>query len=172
MAVADVVNNPDEALTAENVSYAVLGHTLVNSTDYLRVAFTVVPGNSTTTLWFDQRGNVSVAEVGDKNYTGTLAEVQSGFLTSYFSTTFVDTNGTQLSGLQKTGDVLQDIGPTQMSVSTYELPPSSASTLAVNTVKIATIPGTNVRLLVYLNQVPSDPNGTTELFQVISLSKG
>src|SRR5271169_4833222 len=58
MSVADVVNNPDESITAENVSYAVLGSTQVNSTSYLRVAFTVA-GGSTTTLWFDQGGNVS-----------------------------------------------------------------------------------------------------------------
>jgi hypothetical protein len=171
MTVADVVNNPDESMTAENVTYAVLGSTQVNSTSYPRVAFTVA-GGSTTTLWFDQRGNVSLAEVeGGGNYTGTLAGIQGGFLTSYFSFTSVESNATLLSGLQRTGGALQEIGPTQMSVSTYELSASNTSALAVMAVKIATIPGTDVRLLVYFDQIPANPDGITELFQVTSLSR-
>ena len=108
---------------------------------------------------------------GGENYTGTLAGVQSGFLTSYFSFTSVESNASLLSGLQETGDALQDIGPTQMSVSTYGLSPSNASALAVMAVKVATIPGTNVRLLVYFDQIPENPDGITELFQVTSISR-
>lgn len=96
--------------------------------------------------------------------------MQAGYFTSLISNALIG-NGSQLLGLQKTGEALQEIGPTQMSVSTYALPTSNTSVYATEIVKIATIPGTSVSLLVYLDQIPNDPEGEGYFFQVTSLSR-
>jgi hypothetical protein len=173
MSASDVVTMMDEGQTIENFSYVVLGHIVVNSTDYYRVEFMQAPQNTTTILWFDPQGSVAVAEVlGDENYTGNFAALYSSTITSNLSLALLDSNDTQLQGLQKTGaDVQQTIGGTQMTVSTYDLIPSSTSTIASETIRVATIPGSNFSLIVYLIQTPVDPTGSGLFFQVNSLSK-
>jgi hypothetical protein len=166
------------ASLAQNLTYVVLGRTLVNSTEFYRVQFVQTPQNSTTILWFDPQGNVTVAESGGQNYTGAFAELYSASITSFLSVALPYTNPTQLLGLQETGgDIQQSVGGVQMTVSTYVLPAPTLD-LDSDTVKVGMIPGTGFTLIVYVNQVPEpsdgvpeNPDGAALFFQVNSLSK-
>jgi hypothetical protein len=80
----------------------------------------------------------------------------------------VSYNTTLLSGLQRTGESAQGIGPTQMDVTTYNL---AAKTAAFSnlTVKIGTVPGTSTKLAVFLYQ--ESPDSSSSLFQVTSVTR-
>ena len=171
MGVSLEVVNGEQGVTGQNLTYSVLGRTLANSTEYTVVKFTTSPLNRTTILWFDPQGNVAVADVvGDKNYTGSFAPFFSTALTTVFQ--YALFNATLLNGLQKTvGSATQNVGGTQMSVSTYNLETTTKSQFSTDTIEVGTIPGTTSGLIVYLSQVPTDPMGITVTFQVTSLSK-
>ena len=160
----------NEASGSSSVSYVVLGHTTLNSTHYYRVEFKNDFGNTNEIAWFNPQGGIDRVDVlGQKNYTGSGAAFFAQIFTSSFSLLPEWSNNvTLLSGLQKTGESVENIGHTQMNVSTYELP-RTTSTYTNFTAKIATIPGTNARLAVYVFQ--QSPNGSNVLFQVTSVTR-
>jgi hypothetical protein len=153
-----------------HVSYAVLGRAVLNSTNYFRVEFTNSDARTSVIAWFNQRGLVDRVDViGDKNYTGSTAQVYaSAFLASFSFIPSLSYNATLISGLHKTAEGTQSIGPTQMDVITYSL--AAPSTAFSNfTAKIATVPGTNTRLAVYWYQ--QDPSTSNTLFEVTSVTR-
>ena len=160
----------NEASDSSSVSYVVLGRALLNSTNYYRVAFMNSIGNTSEIVWFNPQGGIDRVDVlGDKNYTGSGAAFFARIYTTSFSLVVAwSYNTTLLSGLQKTGESVQSIGPTQMNVAKYELP-SATSAYANFTAEIATIPGTNARLAVYVFQ--QSPNGSNFLLQVTSVTR-
>jgi hypothetical protein len=167
------VDMADGEINAEggtHASYAVLGRTVVNSTNYYKVEFTDLDGNRSIIAWFDQKGTINRVDVlGDRNYTGSTALMHAQIFTSTFSfLPSVSYNATLLSGLQRTGESAQGIGPTQMDVTTYNL---AAKTAAFSnlTVKIGTVPGTSTKLAVFLYQ--ESPDSSSSLFQVTSLTR-
>jgi hypothetical protein len=153
-----------------HLSYAVLGQTVVNSTKYTKVEFKDMDANRSVIAWFNQQGLVNRADVlGDRNYTGPNAPVYAQTFTAVFSSLpSMSYNATLLSGLQRTAESVQAIGPTQMDVVTYGLaaPNSAYSNL---TVKIATLPGTNVKLAVYSYQ--ETPDLSNVFLQVTSVTR-
>jgi hypothetical protein len=153
-----------------HASYAVLGRTVVNSTNYYKVEFTDLDANKSIIAWFDQQGTINRVDVlGDRNYTGSTASMHAQIFTSTFSfLPSVSYNATLLSGLQRTGESAQGIGPTQMDVTTYNL---AAKTAAFSnlTVKIGTVPGTSTKLAVFLYQ--ESPDSSSSLFQVTSVTR-
>jgi hypothetical protein len=160
----------NEASDSTSISYVVLGRTLLNSTNYTRVEFKNAAGNTTEIAWFNPKGGIDRVDViGDKNYTGSGAPFFAQIYTSIFSLVpgWSD-NATLLTGTQKTGEKVQSVGLIQMTVSTYELI-SKTSTLTNFTARIATIPGTNVRLAVYIFQ--QEPNGSNNTFEVTSVTR-
>ena len=77
-------------------------------------------------------------------------------------------NATLLSGLQKTAEVTQNLGHTQMNVITYRLAAPSPA-YSNYTLKIATVPGTSTKLAVYW--YVEDPSTSNTLFEVTSVTR-
>ena len=77
-------------------------------------------------------------------------------------------DATLLSLLSKSSEVLTSIGPTQMDVTTYVLSGPSYPYLHL-TLQLATIPGTGVQLLTYLDEKRYD--GSTTVVQVTSMTR-
>ena len=155
---------------ASHFSYAVLGQALLNSTNHYKVEFTNLDDKTSEIAWFNQQGSVDRVDVlGDKNYTRPTATVYTQtFIASFSLVLSLSYNTTVLAELQRTAEGVQSIGPTQMDVITYDLaaPSSSYSNF---TVKIATVPGANVKLAVYsYQQFPSTSN---TLFEVTSVTR-
>ena len=153
-----------------HLSYAVLGQTTVNSTNYYKVTFRDIDANRSVVAWFNQQGLVDRVDVlGDKNYTGPTAAIYTRIFVSAFSAIpTMSYNATLLAGLQRTAESVQSIGPTQMDITTYYLA-AKTSTYNNFTIKIATVPGTNVKLAVYYHvQLPDDSD---TLFQVTSVTR-
>jgi hypothetical protein len=153
-----------------HLSYAVLGQAVVNSTHYTKVEFTDLDSNTTVIAWFNQRGLVDRADVlGDKNYTGPNAPIYAqNFVTTFSSIPSMGYNVTLLSGLNKTAESVQSIGPTQMDVVTYGL--AAPNSLYNNlTIKVATLPGTKISLAVY--SYFEAPDLSNNAFQVTSVTR-
>src|SRR5712691_5592188 len=133
----------NEASGSSSVSYVVLGHTTLNSTNYYRVEFKNSIGNTSEVAWFNPQGGIDRVDVfGDRNYTGSGAAFFTRVYTVPFSLVPAwSYNATLLSGLQKTGESVRSIGPTQMNIVRYEIP-RVTSAYANFTAEIATIPGT------------------------------
>jgi len=185
----DAYDAPNGVLTNESYAYAVLGTatqdttttttqadgklvTTTNSTEYTRVEFTTIGVGHGVIVWYNSSGGIGDEEVlGERNYTGN-GVYNLPFMVPYTSSfgglVSITNNSTLLSLLTKTSEATTSIGPTQMDVTTYVLearsPPYSSLT-----VKIATIPGTNVQFVVYVNEKVSD--GSTSLLQVTSLTR-
>jgi hypothetical protein len=130
-----------------HLSYAVLGQEVVNSTNYYKVELTNLDDNTSEIAWFNHQGSVDrVDAIGGPNYTGSLASYYAQiFVPSFSPISSISYNTTLLSHLQKVAESVQRIGPTQLDVITYGLTAPS-STYSNYTIKIATIPGTNVKL--------------------------
>ena len=164
------LDEANEASGSSSVSYVVLGRTTLNSTHYYRVEFKNSFGNTSEIVWFNPRGGIDRVDVlGDKNYTG----FEAALFTQLYSVAFSlvpawSYNATLLSGLQKTGESVRSIGPTQMNIARYELP-MVTSAYTNFTAEIATIPGTNARLAVYVFQQTLD--GSNVLLQVTSVTR-
>ena len=160
----------NEASGSSSVSYVVLGRTTLNSTRYYKVEFKNAFGNTSEIAWFSPQGRIDRVDVlGDKNYTGSAAAFFTRLYTNSFSLVPAwSYNVTLLSGLQKTGESIRSIGPTQMDVARYGLP-RVTSAYANFTAEIATIPGTNARLAVYVFQQTLD--GSNVLLQVTSVTR-
>jgi hypothetical protein len=156
-----------QAATA-HFSYAVLGQEVVNSTNYYKVELKNLDGNTSEIAWFNPQGSVDRVDIaGQKNYTGLEASYYAQvFISSFSVIPSISYNTTLLSGLQKTAEGVQGIGPTQMDVITYGLAAPS-STYSNYTLKIATVPGTSHKLAVYLfRELTSNSNDFIEVTSV------
>jgi hypothetical protein len=151
-------------------SYSVLGQAVLNSTNYYKVQFTDLDSKKSGIAWFNQMGLVDRVDIlGDKNYTGTSASVYAQAFTAPFSLIpNLSHNATLLSGLQKTAEGTQNVGPTQMNVITYRLAAPSPA-YSNYTLKIATVPGTSTKLAVYW--YVEDPSTSNALFEVTSVTR-
>jgi hypothetical protein len=187
----DGYDSPNGIVTNESYAYAVLGTSTLytttttteangslakstSSTQYTRVEFTTagVGVGQGVIIWYNSSGGIGDEEVlGERNYTGNGVNnlpFMVPYTSSFGGLVSITNNSTLLSLLTKTAEATTSIGPTQMDVTTYVLearsPPYSSLT-----VKIATIPGTNVQFVVYVNEKVSD--GSTSLLQVTSLTR-
>jgi len=151
-------------------SYAVLGQGVLNSTNYSKVQFTDLDSKKSGIAWLNPMGLVDRVDIlGDKNYTGPSALVYSqAFMAPFSLVPNLTHNATILSGLQKTAEVMQSIGPTKMNVVTYRLAAPSPA-YSNYTLKIATVPGTNTKLAVYW--YVEDPSTSNTLFEVTSVTR-
>jgi hypothetical protein len=151
-------------------SYAVLGRAVVNSTDYHKVEFTNSDARTSEIAWFNPQGLVDRVDVlGDRNYSGPNAQAYAQSFVGVFS--FIQSlsyNATLISGLHKTAEGMQSVGPMQMDVITYGLAAPSAAFANV-TAKIATVPGTSTKLAVYWYQ--QDPTTSNTSLEVTSAAR-
>jgi hypothetical protein len=173
MQVSAYINDPaDDFVQNQSYTYTVLGTAKLNSTLYTRVEYTTVGVGNDVIVWYNSTGGINEVEVvGVRTYTGNGTR-NLPFITTYTglfgSLVSVTDNDTLLSLLSKTSDGTAKIGATQMDVSTYmlygRLYPYSSLTL-----KVATIPGTSVQLVTYLDEATAA--GTSSLLRVTSLTR-
>jgi len=168
----DVNDVADGYIQNQSYSSTVLGKSTVNSVVYTRVEFSTVGVENNVVVWYNATGGINEVDVvGVRNYTGNGTR-NLPFITTYsdaFGGLFsVPNNNTLLSLLSKTSEALTNIGPTQMDVTSYVLHGRSYPYSSL-TLQIATIPGTDVQLLTYLDEKTTD--GTTTVFQVTSLTR-
>ena len=164
---------PDGFVANQSLSYTVLGKGTINSTEYTRVEFATVGQANMIVGWFNSTGGIEEVDVlgQARNYTGNgayaLPFIQT-YTNAFGGIVSITDNKTLLSRLSVASQGLTSIGPTQMDVTTYVLaarsPPYSSMT-----VRIATIPGTNVQLAVYVSEKVTD--GSTSLVQVTNLTR-
>ena len=174
MQVAVDLNDPaDSFVQNQSYTYTVLGKSTVDSVQYTRVEYTTVGvGNNDVVVWYNLTGGINEVDVvGVRNYTGNGTK-NLPFITSYSGAfgglvAFAN-NATLLSHLSKTSEVLTSIGPTQMDVTTYMLSGRSYPYLHL-TLQLATIPGTDVQLVTYLDENTYD--GSTTVVQVMSMTR-
>jgi hypothetical protein len=185
----DAYDAPDGIVSNQSSAYTVLGaasqtttttSTLANgqtststsSTEYTRVEFTTIGIGTGVVVWYNSSGGIGDEEVlGERNYTGNGVNnlpFMDPYTSSFGGLVSITDNATLLSSLTKTSEATMSIGPTQMDVTTYVLP-GRTSVYSSLTVKIGTIPGTNVTLAVSVNAKTRD--GSTSLLQVTSLSR-
>jgi hypothetical protein len=173
MQVSLDVNDPaDGVIQNQSYSYTVLGKGTLDSVPYTRVEFTTVGVGNSVVAWYNSTGGVNEVDViGERNYTGSGAH-NLPFLQIYINAfgplATTTSNATLLSLLSKTSEVLTKIGPTQMDVTTYVLPGRSYPYSSL-TVKLATLPGTDVQLTSYFDEKTTD--GTTTLLQIDSMTR-
>jgi hypothetical protein len=160
-------NIPDDQHT---ISYVVLGKASLNSTTYTKVKFSQIEAKNDIIAWFNPQGGVDRADVlGTQNYTGPTAAFYVQTYTAALSAfTNAANNATLLSFLSKTSENTTSIGPTQLHVVTYMLAAPTPPFTSL-TIRIATIPGTNTKLVVYLDENTTDNMETTA--QILSLTK-
>jgi hypothetical protein len=169
----DNYDAPDGFVTNSSVSYNVLGTGTLNSTKYTRVEFATAGQTSTVIGWFNSTGGIGDVEVlgQARNYTGNgvsaLPFIQV-YTNAFGGLVALTDNSTLLSHLSMTSEGLTSLGPTQVDVTAYALIGRSAPYDSL-TLRIATIPGTNVQLVVYVNEKLSDES--TSLVQVTSLAR-
>ena len=173
MQVSVYVNDPVNGIDQnQSYSYTVLGKGTLNSTVYTRVEFTTVGVGNDVVAWYNSTGGIGEVDVvGVRNYTGNGAG-NLPFITIYsnaFGTlASIGDNATLLSLLSKTSEVLTSIGPTQMDVTTYVLSGRSYPYSHL-TLQFATIPGTDVQLVTYVDEKTVD--GSTTILQVTSMTR-
>jgi hypothetical protein len=152
------------------VAYVVLGKATLNSTQYTKVEFTQTGIGNNVIVWFNPQERIDRVDVlGVKNYTGAGAAVYAAIpmAAMAFVTTFSN-NATLFSLLSKTTDSTMTIGATQMVVTTYTMA-TPVSGLTKFTIKFGTIPGTNIKIAVYLDEETSDL--MESVVEVTSLTK-
>jgi len=154
----------------QHIAYYVLGKGTLNSTQYTRVAFSNVGVGNDVIAWVSPRGTFDRVDVlGQRNYTGTGAYfLMSSYINDLSIIPALTSNSTLLAMLSKTSQNSTTIGPTKVDVATYTLAVPTPPYKSI-TVRYATVPGTNVRLAVYLHQKTDD--GTETLMEVISLKR-
>jgi len=158
---------PSGLIENQSFAYAVIG-----TGAYTKVEFTTVGVGHEIVAWYNSTGVITEEDViGQRNYTGSgvyTLPFMVPYNSAFGALVSITGNSTLLSFMSKTSEATTGIGPTQMDVSTYVLavptPPYSRLT-----VKMATIPGTDVQFAVYVNQKTTD--GSTSLLQVTSLSR-
>ena len=173
MQMMDIVNTlsqQDGAVQQQTLSYIVLGTATFNSTQHTKVQFSETGVANEVVAWFNPTGVVDRLDViGARNYTGPGAAILAQTYTTAFSViTAITNNSTLLSFLSKTSENTTTIGSTQLDVATYHLAVPTPPYKTI-TVEYATIPGTNQKLAVYLDEKTIDGAETT--VQVLSLTK-
>jgi hypothetical protein len=168
----DAYDAPNGMLTNQTLSYTVLGTGTLNSVENTRVEFATAGESHHVVAWYNSTGGINEVDVlGQQNYTGSGAH-ELPFMVTYTSEfgtlVSVTNNATLLSTLTKSSETTMSIGPTQMNVTTYVLP-ARTSQYSSMTVKIGTIPGTDVQLAVYVSEKAHD--GSTSTIQVTSLTR-
>ncbi len=164
-ALNDLVQN-------QSVSFTVIGTGTINSTQYTRVQFATAGVSNDVIAWFNSTGGIARADVlGQRNYTGNgvrnLPFVQT-YVNDFGYIVSLANNATLISLLSKTSEATTSIGSTQMDVTTYLLE-SRFAPYTKMTLQIATIPGTNAQVAVYVNAKETDQS--TIFLQVTSLSR-
>jgi len=168
----DVNDQVDGYVQDASYSYTVLGKSTLDSVEYTRVEFTTVGVGNDVVVWYNATGGINEVDVvGARNYTGNGTR-NLPFIATYTGAfgglVSIANNGTLLSLLSRTSEVLTEIGPTQMDVATYVLHGRSYPYSSL-TLQLATIPGTDVQLLTYLDEKTTD--GSTTVVQVTSLTR-
>jgi hypothetical protein len=160
-------NMPSEQ---HNMTCVVLGKATLNSTQYVKVEFSQLESSGVVIAWFNPQGGVDRVDVlGVGNHTGSQASFYAEpYLSALTSIMTLTSNSTALPPLKQTSQGTLGIGPTQMSVTTYGLA-SPLDPFTNVTAKFATIPGTNLKIAVYVDVNTSDKMETT--LQVTSLTK-
>lgn len=158
----------------QNMTYAytVLGKGTLNSTHYTKVEFSTYGQTHFTVAWYNSTGGLGELDVtGLRNYTGSglpdLPYIQT-YVNAFYVLISVTNNSTLNAQLTKTSQTATSIGSTKVDLATYTLEQRN-SLLSKVTEKVASIPGTNIVMMVYLNEKLSD--GSTYLFQVTSLEQ-
>ena len=159
-----------ELVDQRNVTYTVLGPATINSTEYTTVRFNDTSIGRTLIIWFDPQEHVGQIEVvGIGNSTGAQANLYAlPYVSVLMSLVTISDNSSLLPQLTQISQGTMSLGPTQVVVTSYKLagPSSQYDDL---TARFAAIPGTNARLLVYLDEAMTDQTETT--IQVLSLAK-
>jgi hypothetical protein len=142
----------------------------MNSTNYYRVEFTIPGSNASEIAWISPQGGLERVDLpGNVTYTGSLAQFYSQRFTAAFSSiAALSNNATLLSGLQKIRNSVESVGQTQMDIATYGLP-QPTKIYSNFTVKVGTISGISVRMVVYYFQL--GPNGSNYILQVVGLTR-
>lgn len=153
-------------------SYSVLGKGTLNSTQYTKVDFATLGETHDTIAWFNSTGGLGELDVlGVTNYTGrglyNLPYIQT-YVNAFYALISVTNNATLFSHLTETTQTTKSIGPTKADVTTYVMQTRTRS-ISKATAEVATIPGTNIEMAVYLYEKLSD--GSTYVFQVSSLTR-
>jgi hypothetical protein len=185
----DSYDAPDDIVTNQSYAYTALGaatqtttttttlangqtSTSTNSSEYTRVEFTTIGSGDDVVVWYNSSGGIGDEEVlGERNYTGNGVynlPFMDPYTSSFGSLVSLTDNATILSLLTKTSEATMSIGPTQMDVTTYVLPGRTSEYTSM-TAKFATVPGTDVQFMVYLNE--KIPDGSTTLLEVTSLTR-
>jgi hypothetical protein len=168
-ATANTLGQPDGSFQQQTVAYNVLGTARLNSAPYTKVEFTTVGANQPVVAWCNSTGGIDRLDViSDRNYTGPGAAIIAQAYTSTFGLIpALSNNASLLSMLSKTTENTTSIGPMQLKVATYQLP-APTSQYKTFTVQYATIPGTDLRFVVYLHEKTSDGAETTIQVQSIT----
>ncbi len=158
----------------QNTTYAftVLGKGTLNSTQYTRVEFSTYGETHFTVAWYNSTGGLGRLDIiGLRNYTGSglvnLPYIQT-YINAFYVLISVTNNATLNAHLTRTSQSATSIGDTKVNLSTYTLA-ERTPVLSKVTEEVASIPGTNIVMMVYLNEKLSD--GSTYLFQVTSLKR-
>jgi hypothetical protein len=172
MQLQNTFNSQANGPQQRSVAYLVLGKASLNSTLHTKVEFSTVGAGHNVVVWFNSTGGIDRVDVlGDRNYTGSgayLLPMAQTYVTAFGAIPTITNNATLLSMLSKTSENTTSIGPTQLDVVTYHLAVPTPPYTSI-TVKYATIPGTNERLAVYLNETTTDGSETT--VQITSLTR-
>ncbi len=170
-ATLNTMSQPEGNFQQQAYAYNVLGTATWNSTPHMRVEFTIVGSGDDVVAWFNSTGGVDRFDIiGQKNYSGPGAPILAQSYTSAFGVIpAISNNATLLSMLSQSTENATMIGSTQLNVTTYHLPVPTPEYKSI-TAKYAAIPGTNLKILVYLDQKATD--GTETIIQVQSVTKG
>jgi hypothetical protein len=153
-------------------AYTVLGKGTLNSTQYTRVEFSTYGQTHFTVGWYNSTGGLGRLDViGLRNYTGSglpdLPYIQT-YVNAFYVLISVTNNATLNAELTKTSQTATTIGSTKIDLATYTLE-ERTPLMSKATEEVASIPGTNIVMMVYLNEKLTD--GSTYLFQVTSLKQ-
>jgi hypothetical protein len=171
--VLNTSGQPDGSVQVSNFAYLVLGTATENGAPHTKVEFSQ-PGSGSSGIvvaWFNSTGTVDRWDnvAGGRNYTGPGAAILAQSYTVGFGLIpAITNNATLLSMLSKTTANTTRIGPTQLDVTTYHLAAPTSLYKSI-TVQYATIPGTNLRLVVYLDE--KTISGIETTIQITSLTK-
>jgi hypothetical protein len=169
--IVDTQGQPGGTVERMTVAYLVLGTATENSTPHTKVEFSEPgSGGSNVIAYFNSTGVVDRIDiVGGKNYSGPGATILAQTYTTAFGLIPVITNNATLTSmLSKTSENTTSVGPTQLDVTTYHLTAPQAPYKSI-IAQYATIPGTNVRFVIYLDEKTTDLTDTT--VHVTSITK-
>jgi hypothetical protein len=153
-------------------SFTVLGKGTLNSTQYTKVDFSTLGQTHDTVAWYNSTGGLGQLDViGLRNYSGNglpqLPYIQT-YANAFYGLISITDNATLNALLTKTSQAATTIGHTKAEVTTYTLEEKTPSISKV-TEKVASIPGTNIVMMVYLYEELA--GGSTYVFQVTSLEQ-